>query len=53
MSAFFLFVPPLLIAIAWIATFTLLLTGSALLYCFGVQPGPRLVPAVATIDQKS
>ena len=34
-GAFFLFVPPLVIAMALVATVVLLLTGYALLYCFG------------------
>jgi hypothetical protein len=37
-GAFFLFVPPLLIAMVWLATLALLLvTGSTFLYCFGVR----------------
>jgi hypothetical protein len=34
-GAFFLFVPPLVIALAFLAAVALLLTGYTLLYCFG------------------
>ncbi|MBZ5677279.1 MAG: hypothetical protein LAP61_23790 [Acidobacteriia bacterium] len=37
-GAFFLFVPPLVIAVALVAAVALLLTGYALLYCFGAPP---------------
>ncbi len=36
-GAFFLFVPPLLIATVWIATVALLLMGLILMFCLGVQ----------------
>ena len=35
LAALFLLVPPLVIAMAWVATVALLLTGYTLLYCFG------------------
>ena len=37
-GAFFLFVPPLVIAVAALSTVVLLVTGYALLYCFGAPP---------------
>ena len=40
-GAFFLFVPPLVIGMAWVATVALLLTGFTLLYCFGTSPEPK------------
>jgi hypothetical protein len=43
-GAFFLFVPPLLIATALVAIMALLLTGYTLLYCFGIQPALQPAP---------
>lgn len=37
-GAFFLFVPPLVIALALLVAVALLLTGYTLLYCFGAPP---------------
>jgi hypothetical protein len=50
-GAFLLFVPPLLIAMAFVASMALLLTGYTLLYCFGIQPALQAVPPVG-IDRK-
>ena len=49
-GAFFLFVPPLLIAIAWAATVVLALTGYTLLYCFSVQSELQLAPTATSPD---
>jgi hypothetical protein len=43
-GAFFLFVPPLLIATALVVSVVLLLTGYALLYCFGIQSALQPAP---------
>ena len=48
LSAFFLFVPPLLIATALVATTFLLLTGFVLMYSFGFQA--ELQPAPPSDD---
>jgi len=51
-AAFFLFVPPVLIAVALGTTVVLLLTGYTLLYCFALPPELRPVPTTARIDLK-
>jgi hypothetical protein len=38
LGAFFLFVPPLVIGVAMVATVALLLTGYTLLYCLSARP---------------
>jgi len=43
-GAFFLFVPPLLIATVWIATVALLLTGWMVMFWLGVRPQPARPP---------
>ncbi len=52
-GAFFLFVPPLLIAMALVGTVALLLTGCILLYWFGVQPELEPAPPPSMIDGKN
>jgi hypothetical protein len=44
-SAFFLFVPPLLIVAALIATVLLLMTGFVLLFRFGIQADLQPAPS--------
>jgi uncharacterized membrane protein len=53
LAAFFLFVPPMLIAVALGTTLVLLLTGYTLLYCFAVQPELRTAPTTARNDPKN
>jgi hypothetical protein len=43
-SAFFLFVPPLVIAAALIATILFLVTGFVVLFRFGIQTELQLAP---------
>jgi hypothetical protein len=52
-GAFFLFVPPLLIATALVASVVLLLTGYALLYCFGIQPALQPAPTADGLGTKN
>jgi hypothetical protein len=49
-SAFFLFVPPLFIAAALIATILFLLTGLVVLFRFGIQSELQPAPAPNTED---
>jgi hypothetical protein len=49
-GAFFLFVPPLAIAIGWIAIMALLLTGFTVLYRLGVRAELQPAPTVASTD---
>jgi hypothetical protein len=51
-GAFFLFVPPLLIATALVASVVLLFTGYTLLYCFGIQPALQPAPAADGLGTK-
>jgi len=45
-GAFFLFVPPLLIATALVASVVLLFTGYTLMYFFGFQPALQSAPTI-------
>jgi hypothetical protein len=51
-GAFFLFVPPLLIAAVWIALVALLMAGFLLLDCFGFHAELQPVPPSDHLDRK-
>ena len=51
-GAFFLFVPPLLIAMVFLAMEALLLTGLTLVYHLGVDVDLQLQPPPGTIEPK-